>query len=94
LSALAFCGVTHWCAESFRDPSISDRKTLYRSCDIKSALSRVLDETRQALEQRLRRISLAQLMAELEQENFSRNCYSERNNFIDRNRQSQKKNTA
>jgi hypothetical protein len=42
----------------------------------------------------LRRISLAQLMAELEQENFSRNCYSERNNFIDRNRQSQKKNTA
>jgi Rrf2 family protein len=36
------------------------------SCHIKSALSRVLDETQQALEQRLRRISLAQLVAELE----------------------------
>ena len=33
---------------------------------IKPALSRVLDETQQALEQRLSRISLAQLMAELE----------------------------
>jgi Rrf2 family protein len=36
------------------------------SCHIKSALSRVLDETQQALEQRLRRISLAQLIAEQE----------------------------
>jgi len=32
----------------------------------------VLDETQQALEQRLRRISLAQLIAELEQENFAK----------------------
>jgi Rrf2 family protein len=36
------------------------------SCHIKSALSRVLDDTQQALEQRLGRISLAQLIAEME----------------------------
>jgi Rrf2 family protein len=35
------------------------------SCNIKSALRRVLDETQQALEQRLSRISLAQLIADL-----------------------------
>jgi Rrf2 family protein len=36
------------------------------SCHIKSALSHVLDDTQQALEQRLCRISLAQLIAELQ----------------------------
>jgi Rrf2 family protein len=36
------------------------------SCHIKSALGRVLNDSQQALEQRLRRISLAQLIAELE----------------------------
>jgi Rrf2 family protein len=35
------------------------------SCNIKSALSRVLDETQQALEQRLSRISLAQVISDL-----------------------------
>jgi Rrf2 family protein len=35
------------------------------SCHIKPALGRVLDDTQQALEHRLRRISLAQLIAEL-----------------------------
>jgi Rrf2 family protein len=35
------------------------------SCGIKSVLGRVLDESQQALEQRLRRINLAQLIAEL-----------------------------
>jgi Rrf2 family protein len=35
------------------------------SCGIKSVLGRVLDESQQALEQRLRRISLAQLIGEL-----------------------------
>jgi DNA-binding IscR family transcriptional regulator len=35
------------------------------SCNIKSALSRVLDETQEALEQRLSRISLAQVISDL-----------------------------
>ena len=35
------------------------------SCHIKSALARVLDETQQALEQRLSRISLARVIADL-----------------------------
>ena len=35
------------------------------SCQIKSALGRVLNETQQAMEQRLRRISLAQVVADL-----------------------------
>jgi len=35
------------------------------SCHIKSALGRVLDETQQALEQRMSRISLAQVIAGL-----------------------------
>ena len=35
------------------------------SCHIKSALGRVLDETQQALEQRLGRISLARVIADL-----------------------------
>ena len=35
------------------------------SCHIKSALGRVLDEAQQALEQRLSRISLAQVIADL-----------------------------
>jgi Rrf2 family protein len=35
------------------------------SCNIKSALSRVLDETQKALEQRLSRISLAQVISDL-----------------------------
>jgi Rrf2 family protein len=35
------------------------------SCHIKSVLGRVLDESQQALEQRLRRINLAQLIAQL-----------------------------
>lgn len=35
------------------------------SCHIKSALGRVLNETQQALEQRLNRISLAQVIADL-----------------------------
>ena len=35
------------------------------SCHIKLVLGRVLDESQQALEQRLRRINLAQLIAEL-----------------------------
>jgi Rrf2 family protein len=35
------------------------------SCGIKSVLERVLEETQQALEQRLRRISLAQVVSEL-----------------------------
>src|ERR1700722_14655390 len=34
------------------------------SCHIKSALGRVLNETQQAMEQRLNRISLAQVMAD------------------------------
>jgi Rrf2 family protein len=37
------------------------------SCHIKSALGQVLDDTQQALEQGLARISLAQLMPELQQ---------------------------
>jgi Rrf2 family protein len=36
------------------------------SCHIKPALARVLDETQQALEQRLSRISLARVIAELD----------------------------
>jgi Rrf2 family protein len=35
------------------------------SCNIKSTLSRVLDETQRALEQRLSRISLAQVISDL-----------------------------
>jgi Rrf2 family protein len=35
------------------------------SCNIKSALGRVLNETQQAMEQRLSRISLAQVIADL-----------------------------
>ena len=35
------------------------------SCNIKSALGRVLNETQQAVEQRLSRISLAQVIADL-----------------------------
>ena len=35
------------------------------SCNIKSALNRVLDETQKALEQRLSRISLAQVISDL-----------------------------
>jgi Rrf2 family protein len=35
------------------------------SCGIKSVLERVLEETQQAFEQRLRRISLAQVVSEL-----------------------------
>jgi len=35
------------------------------SCHIKSALGRVLDKTQQAMEQRLSRISLAQVVADL-----------------------------
>ena len=38
------------------------------SCNIKSALSRVLDETQKGLEQRLSRISLAQVISELHPE--------------------------
>ena len=37
------------------------------SCNIKSALGRVLDETQKALEQRLSRISLAQVISDLHQ---------------------------
>ena len=36
------------------------------SCNIKSALGRVLDETQKALEQRLSRISLAQVISDLD----------------------------
>jgi Rrf2 family protein len=43
--------------------SVEKRCTV--SCHIKSALGRVLDEAQQALEQRLSRISLAQVIADL-----------------------------
>jgi hypothetical protein len=44
------------------DSSIPGRKTVYRQLPYQIALGRVLDETQEALEQRLSRISLAQVI--------------------------------